>query len=149
MTPFLSKMITYCILTIYNMTNRNSHHIWYIILTICSYCFLRPRSRGVAQWSDTLVLLFKYMERLKLTFDTCHNPSYSYCKKNTEKEISLHNVQAYILRTLEIIIIRTFLCRFERWPYLGDNYSLNVFSAFEHYIICIELTVKIWRNFYK
>ena len=46
--------------------------------------------------------VFKYTERSKLTFDTsfeCPNPSYSYCKKYTEKEVSLHTVQAYILYT--------------------------------------------------
>ena len=44
----------------------------------------------------------KYTKRSKLTSDTsfeCPNLSYSYCKKYTEKEISLHNVQAYILYT--------------------------------------------------
>ena len=48
--------------------------------------------------------VFKYTERSKLTFDTsfeCPNPSYSYCKKYTEKEISLHNLQAYILYTCD------------------------------------------------
>ena len=94
--------------------------------------------------------VFKYTERSKLTFDTsfeCPNPSCSYCKKYIEKK-SLCTIYKHISCTLEIMIIRTFLCRFERWPYLGNNYSLNVFSVFEHCILCKKLTVKIWRNFY-
>ena len=111
--------------------------VWCKIIVLMSPCVC---IRGVAQWSDMLVFLLFLNTQIVRSWLPTPASSAPICHiviaKNILKKKSLCTMYKHISCTLEIMIKRTFLCRFERWPYLDNSYSLNVFSTFEHYIIC-------------